>query len=199
MQMQQIFYNVLTNSSFPSFYYKKQPRFDGFPPDTHVPQHGSLVAAQTEHPVGGEGGGVEGVGPSPPGHDDHQHTLPPRPQLEFVPTSEQLPPARSPSAQIVEGRGSFFVQMYLSTDATGGELGGGVGGFIGARVGGDVGLPVGTDVGLDVGLGVEGGPASMHPLVVSKTADTSLEKPLSVSCSITQKKAPPLQANSPLL
>jgi hypothetical protein len=38
-------------------------------------------------------------------------------------------------------------------------------------------------------LGVGDGPESMHPLVVSKTAETGLEKLLLVSCSITQKNA----------
>lgn len=97
------------------------------------------------------------------------------------------------------------MQIYLATVATygvgdtvvGGDVGAGVGTFVGAPV---VGGDVGTDVpAVGGGVGDGPGPASIHPLVVSKTADTGLEKLLLVSCSITQKNAPPLHANSPLL
>ena len=98
-----------------------------------------------------------------------------------------------------------MAQMYLATVATngvgdavvGGDVGTGVGSFVGVPVvGGDVGKGVGSCVGGDVGSGVPAvgggvgdGPFPMHPLVVSKTADTGLEKLLLVSCSITQKNA----------
>lgn len=143
------------------------------------------------------GGGVEGGGGGPEvlGHASfHQQTFPPLPQLFAWPMVVHWSLAVEPSAQIVDGRGSFFAHIYLASVATngvgdevvGGDVGKGVGLFVGGPVtGGDVG----KGVGLDVGRGVGGGPASMHPLVVSKTADTGLEKLLLVSCSITQKNA----------
>lgn len=147
--------------------------------------------------LGGVGGGVEGAGGGPDvlGQASyHQQVFPPRPQLFAWPMVVHWSLAVEPSAQIVAGRGSFFAHIYFASVATngvgeevvGGDVGKGVGLFVGVPlVGGDVG----KGVGLDVGRGVGDGPASMHPLVVSKTADTGLEKLLLVSCSITQKNA----------
>jgi hypothetical protein len=78
----------------------------------------------------------------------------------------------------------------------GSDVGTAVGGFVGPVVGTAVGGFVGSDV---VGAGGGGGGETRQPLVVSNTADTGLEKWLPPSCSMTQKNAPPLQANSPLL
>jgi hypothetical protein len=55
----------------------------------------------------------------------------------------QFPPATEPSMQIVDGKGSFFEQMYFAWEATGGVVGDGVGEDV---KGGDVGGEVGEDV-----------------------------------------------------
>ena len=97
------------------------------------------------------GAGVTGAGGGPdvPGHSSfHQHIFPPFPQLFTWPSVVHSPLAAEPSAQIVVGRGSFFVHTYLATVATNGvgeevvgdDVGKGVGLFVGVPVvGGDVG------------------------------------------------------------
>ena len=77
--------------------------------------------------------------PPPPGQDAHQHDFRPLPQLLLTLAELQSPPASTPSAQIVAGRGSLLAQTYLSTDTTGAEVGGGVGLGVGNGVGGIVG------------------------------------------------------------
>jgi hypothetical protein len=87
--------------------------------------------------------------------------------------------AVDPSAQIVAAKGSFFAHTYIATVEVGGAV---VGSVVGTAVGGFVGADV-------VGAGGGGGGETRHPLVVSNTADTGLEKWLPPSCSMTQKNA----------
>jgi hypothetical protein len=136
--------------------------------------------------VGAGGVGEGGVGAGGPAGQSrfHQHIFPPLPQLMLsFPTAVHFPLAAKPSAQIVAGRGLFFAHTYFATFGTNGVGEEVVGDGVGTGVGGFVGTGAG------VGLGVGDGPESMHPLVVSKTAETGLEKLLLVSCSITQKNA----------
>ena len=119
---------------------------------------------QTGHPPVGAGGvgdggvGVVGLGGGPPpspGHAAHQQVTPFLPQLLFTFSSEQLPPAVDPSAQMVASIGWFLAQTYLVIVGTvGGAVGAGVGGLVG---GGNVGNAVGLGVGRLVGFGVGGG------------------------------------------
>lgn len=151
-----------------------------------MPQHGAPVAAQTlQSPVGGDGDGGDGDGgdgaggspPPLPGHDAHQHTFPPFPQLSAEPAVEQLPPAVEPSTQIVAGRGAFLVQIYMSTISTGAGVGTGVGGFVGTGVGGEVGgtgAGVGFKVGGFVGTGVGGVVGSAVGFGVGGTVGTGV-------------------------
>jgi len=103
-------------------------------------------------------------------------------------SEEQLSPASDPSAQIVDAKGSFLVQIYfLTVEANTGVGGGGgglvggenVGGFEGEFVGGlvrtGVGLGEGGVVGLGV-LGVQRPPYSIRTLAVVPVDSTVITK-----------------------
>lgn len=132
-------------------------RLEGFPPEHPLQQITELSVQDTplgSHALGVGAGGVgaggvgAGGGPDEAVHADHQHTFPPFPQLSPWPSVVQSPLAVEPSAQIEEGRGSFFVHTYLNSVAING---------VGEEVvGRDVGKGVGSDVGKGVGDSVSG-------------------------------------------
>ena len=81
-----------------------------------VPQQAWPVGAHTGHPpLLGVGLGVIGEGLSLPGQSGfHQHLFPPLRHALFSFSVAQSPPATEPSMQIVDGKGSFFEQMYFA-------------------------------------------------------------------------------------